>query len=142
MVRRDEDRDPERAARVSSSEDPFDPSFSDLSDGQTEALRLPLPLGRTGSLMCSESLGMLERGRDPDLFCFPTGDTRDGATTFDEEAAGGATDAADRNLLFGRDVGVSRRARLAGFPRGSGSGTLRDLLGYARGDELAAVVAD
>ena len=139
MVRRDEDRDPERAARVSSSEDPFDSSFSDLADEKTATRRFPLALGRTGSLVLSDLLGVL--GRDPDLFGFPTADTRDGVTECDEEAAGGATGAADRDLLFGGDVGALRRVRLVGPPRGSGSGTLRDLLRYAWEEELAAAVA-
>ena len=99
MERRDEYRGPERAARVSSSEDPFDSSFLDLADEKTEALRFPLALGRTGSLVFPAPLGVL--GRDPDLFCLPTADTRDGVTKCDEEVAEGATGAADRDLLFG-----------------------------------------
>ena len=128
MERRAEDRDPERAARVSSSENTFDSSFSDLADEKTEALRFPLALGRTESLVFPDPLGVL--GRDPDLFGFPTADTRDGVTECDEEAAGGATGAADRDLLFGGDVGALCRVRLVGLPRGSGSDTLRDLLRY------------
>ena len=139
MERRAEDRDPERAARVSSSEDPFDPSSSDLADEKAEALRFPLALGRTGSLVFPDLVGVL--GRDPDLFCLPIADARDGVAKCDEEVAGGATGAADRDLVFGGDVGDLRRVRLVGLPRGSESVTIRDLLWYAWEEELAAVVA-